>query len=79
MSGFPKGGDVGATRAWLDSKGFQGKFVGWEADSILGLEESKIMGIVPGEDGLKLWGFLNTARQMSSTGKLKYIYFSLFS
>jgi len=27
MNDFPKGGDVSATRAWLDKKGFGGLFV----------------------------------------------------
>jgi hypothetical protein len=35
MSGFPKGGDIEATRAWLDKKGFVvDRFVGFEADSL---------------------------------------------
>ena len=39
MSDFPKGGDIQATRAWLDKEGFTGKFLNWKADAILGLEE----------------------------------------
>ena len=35
---------------------------GWEADAIIGLEEEKLLRLVPGEDGWRLWGFLNTAR-----------------
>jgi hypothetical protein len=66
MSDFPKGCDVNATREWLDKKGFTGVFVDWEADAILGLSEAKIMEKVPGENGEKLWGFLNTARQTPS-------------
>lgn len=65
MSDFPKGGGIEETRAWLDKKGFLGVFEGWEADAILGLEKSDILSGVPGENGLKLWGFLNTARQQS--------------
>jgi len=65
MSDFPKGGDIGATRTWLDRKGFDGIFVGWEADAILGLEKSDVLTVLPGENGLKLWGFLNTARQQA--------------
>ena len=61
MTDFPKGGDIAATRAWLDTKGFQGVFVGWEADAIIGLEEKHILA-QGGEKGLMLWGFLNTAR-----------------
>ena len=61
MTDFPKGGNVDATRDWLDKKGFMSFFVGWEADAISGLERSDITTMVPGENGLKLWGFLNTA------------------
>ena len=35
---------------------------GWKADAIIGLEEEKLLRLVPGEDGWRLWGFLNTAR-----------------
>ena len=62
MSDFPKGGDVESTRVWLDKEGFEGLFVGWKADAILGLEEKHIQAN-GGRDWLKLWGFLNTARQ----------------
>ena len=63
MSDFPKGGDVNTTRAWLNKKGFEGFFIGWEADAILGLEKEEIRDN-GGGDWLKLWGFLNTARQL---------------
>lgn len=62
MCDFPKGGDIQAARAWLDKEGFTSVFSGWEADAILGLEKSDILSAVPGENGLKLWGFLNTVR-----------------
>lgn len=42
MSDFLNGGDIQATRAWLDSNGFTGVFVGWKADAILGLEMADI-------------------------------------
>jgi hypothetical protein len=61
MSDFPKGSDIEATRAWLDKEGFEGVFVGWEADALLGLEERHILAH-GGENGLMLWGLLNTAR-----------------
>ena len=67
MSDYPKGGDVDLTRTWLDSEGFVGFFSSWKADAILGLDKTDILNFVPGENGLKLWGFLNTARQ--TTGK----------
>ena len=64
MSDYPKGGDIEATRAWLDKEGFAGKFTGWEADALLGLEEHRIIQLVENEvEGLRLWGFLNTARK----------------
>ncbi len=62
MSDYPKGGDIQATRDWLDKESFAGVFSGWKADAILGLEKSDILSSVPGENGLKLWGFLKTAR-----------------
>lgn len=70
MSDFPKGGDVATTREWLDKKGFKEILVGWKADAILGLDRTDILASVPGENGLKLCGFLNTARQ--TTGMRKY-------
>ena len=63
MSDFPKRGNIQQTRAWLDSKGFHNLFIGWEADAIVGLDKDDIIGLVPGENGRRLWGFLNTARQ----------------
>ncbi len=65
MSDFPKGGDIQATRDWLDKEGFRGKFIGWRADAILGLEERHILRLVGNEhEGLNIWGLLNTARQL---------------
>ena len=62
MSDFPKGGDVEATRAWLDKEGFVDFFEDWKADALLGLERTDILTSVPVERGLKLWGLLATAR-----------------
>ena len=39
MSDFPKGGDAQMTRDWLGKEGFDGLFVGWKADALLGQEE----------------------------------------
>jgi hypothetical protein len=88
MSDFPKGGDIQATRAWLDKKGFTGQFTGWEADAILGQDKSDIIAMLGNVEGLRLWGFLNTARQNQFSDKLgnvrltipyymKFIYFFL--
>ena len=66
MSDFPRGGDVQVTRAWLDNEGFIGAFVGWKADAILGLEKVDILSYLEGEIGLKLCGFLNTAKMSRS-------------
>ena len=63
MSDFPKAGNVESTRVWLDQEGFEGLFVGWKADALLGLEREDIRDNGAG-DWLKLWGFLNTARQL---------------
>jgi hypothetical protein len=79
MSDFPRGGDIEATRAWLDKEGFQELFVGWEADALLGLEERHILSL-GGENGLMLWGLLNTARITTGTFyRLKFIPSSLYS
>ncbi len=64
MSDYPRGGDIQATREWLDKEGFTGKFTSWKADALLGQEKSDIITLVGNQvDGLKLWGLLNTARQ----------------
>jgi len=70
MSDFPKGGDIGATRTWLDRKGFDGVFVGWKADAILGKSDEFIKTKFPktadGQDRAEiLCGLLNTARQQA--------------
>ncbi len=74
MSDFPKGGDIQATRTWLDQKGFTGKLIDFEADSILGLNESHIHRLVGDEvQSIRLWGLLNTAHQkFALQGKLFY-------
>ena len=66
MSDFPIGGNIEATKAWLDKEGFQGLFDGWKADSILGLEKNDIFDQVKDEKkALMIWGFLNTARRIA--------------
>ena len=71
MSDFPSGGDVQATRAWLDKEGFVDVFIGWKADAILGKSDEFVRSRFPkaleGQDQAEmLCGLLNTARQ--STG-----------
>jgi hypothetical protein len=61
MTDFPKGGDIEATRAWLDKKGFENTFFGWEADAILGADKEDILA-QGGDKAIMLWGLLNTAR-----------------
>jgi hypothetical protein len=65
MSDFPNGGDVKATRTWLDRKGFEGLFIGWEAEALLGQDRADLLSLAGGENekSLKLWGYLNFARQ----------------
>ena len=63
MSDFPKGGDVAITRVWLDKKGFAELFVGWEADAILGADKIDIIEMAGKDEGRRLWGFINIARQ----------------
>ncbi len=72
MSDFPKGGDIQATRTWLDQKNFIGELIGFEADSIWGLNESHINRLVGDEvKRIRLWGFLNRAHQtFALQGKL---------
>jgi hypothetical protein len=81
MSGFPKGGDVVAMRAWLDEKGFNGLLNGWDADALMGQDNAddliRALGNNEGE-GLRLWCLLNTARQTPSPGKEIYFPVTLF-
>ena len=72
MSDFPKCGDIEATRAWLDKEGFEGLFVGWKADAILGLEERHVLA-QGGDKALMLWGLLNTARMAGGTLFISFI------
>ena len=65
MSDFPKGGDVEATRAWLDKEGFTDVFTGWKADAILGKSEEYVRSKFSQTDQERaeiLCGLLNTAR-----------------
>jgi hypothetical protein len=73
MSDFPKGGDVGVTRAWLEKEGFSDVFIGniWKAadDALLGKVDEFIKSKFPStEEGQEraevLCGLLNTARQL---------------
>ncbi len=68
MSDFPKGGDIQATRNWLDQKGFTGKFLNWKADAILGKDDafikSKFENTPEEQDKAEaLCGLLNMARR----------------
>jgi len=65
-SDFPKCGGIEATRAWLDKHGFEGKFIGWKADKILGLERTDIPDL-GGEKGLMLFSLINTARRTTGS------------
>ena len=70
MSDFPFGGDIEATRTWLDKKEFTGVFTGWEAAAILGKTEEYVktkFSTTP-EDQEKaeiLCGLLDTARKQT--------------
>lgn len=80
MSDFPKGGDIEATRAWLDGKGFRGLFINWEADAIFGKSDeyikSKFPGTPEGQDQAeRLCGLLATARLVPPPGKEYYLVF----
>ena len=50
MSDFPKGGDVQATRAWLDKEGFEGVFENWKADALLGKPDEFIRRNFPSSE-----------------------------
>ncbi len=70
MSDFPIGGDIQATRDWLDKNGFRGKFIGsyWTADAILGKDDafikSKFENTPEEQDKAEaLCGLLNMARR----------------
>ena len=73
MSDFPRGGDVPATRAWLDKEGFTGIFVGWKTDALLGKSDEFVKSKFSATDNDRaemLCGLLNTARQ--SAGKFTH-------
>lgn len=63
MSDFPLGGNVSDLREWLDMKGFDGQFVGWEANALIGLKEVRIMNEfgLPQDRALSLYGLLEAA------------------
>jgi hypothetical protein len=66
MSDFPRGSDIEATRASLDKEGFQGLFVGWEADALFGADKEDILSRAV-ENGHMLWGLLHSARFTTDT------------
>jgi len=61
ISDFSINGDIRVTRDWLDSKGFAEKFVGWDANALLGADKVDILA-EGGNMGVMLWGLLNTGR-----------------
>jgi hypothetical protein len=68
MTNFPKGGDVEATRVWLDNKGFINLFQGWKANDIIGKSDQFLKTNFPetfegNEQAEKLCGFMSTARK----------------
>jgi hypothetical protein len=68
MNDFPRGANVENTRRWLDENGFNGVFVGWLANAILGKTDQYIMSKFPttpeGQElGEMLCGLIATARQ----------------
>ena len=62
MSDFPHAGNIENTRSWLDKEGFVDVLIDCEADILIRLSKGDILFLVPRVNGLKLWGFLNTAR-----------------
>lgn len=66
-SDFPNGGSVAKTREWLDKKGFKGRYVGWEAQALLNLEERDILSKFPLPDEKNkadmLLGLLKAAKE----------------
>jgi hypothetical protein len=70
MTDFPTGGNVEATRAWLDKEGFFGFFIDWKADALLGADKEDVIQEVGSENGKKLWGVLKIAKK--EAGILRY-------
>lgn len=68
MSNLYSRGDVATTRLWLDNEGFEGKFIGWKAEALLGAERwmiSKKFQLPEEEEKLDiLWSLLTTAKQL---------------
>ena len=50
ISDFPKGKGVAETRTWLDAEGFEGKFLKWKADALLGADKEDILNIAEQSD-----------------------------
>ncbi len=89
MSDFPKGGDIAATRAWLDNEGFHNVFFGWKANTLLLqdldliLQEFKDVMGDSGESRQKarrLFGILKETRQSppETTGKYEFLLIEKF-
>ena len=81
MSEFPRGGDVVGMRAWLDNRGFIGLLNGWDADALMGVDNADLLIRALGNnegEGIRLWGLLNTARQIPSPGKEIYFPITFF-
>lgn len=73
LTSFPRDGeDVYALRGWLDKKGYNDKFIGWEPDTLLSVSETTISEYFgPQEKDMKniLLGLLETARRDRDRGK----------
>jgi hypothetical protein len=75
MSDFPKEGDIEATRAWLDKKGFHfhGLLDDWDAEALMRVESVDLLVGVLGKnnegEGIRLWSLLNTAKKTPSPGE----------
>jgi hypothetical protein len=73
ISDFPIGGDIEQTRKWLDNKGFNNVFNGWEADALLGANEKIISSRFPNDEDQadRLCCLLNRVKES------KHFYFTI--
>ena len=65
MSDFPHQGTTDLTREWLARQRFDPCFIGYDADSLIGLDKEDILAQFSNNrsEGIRLWGLLKTARR----------------
>ena len=68
---FPVTGSAADVAEWLQIEGFDktiiDSFAKWNAMAMLGVTDiDLLLRIIPGNEGIRLWSLLNTARSLQS-------------